>query len=342
MLMGRFNGLTRAPSLTTSSAADFPDSHDSTVSEAPVLSGPNGAPVPTATLDSCHFHEGDSKVLVSIRHHETPVSSIGLRIGLMEMSHRLARFFRSPALSKDDYADLFLLYLGEDIGARIPQEKIRGYQNIFVRPCDVIFHCLRDLYEIIRRRRPGFTENDLVAYINWFLTHEAGCISRQIAAVARGNPYLGKVIPENFPDFLEPDRARHCEYTDVNPDLQGYLNLNPEGVRGKTSLGARARSLDRPRLPPITWRVWVSWLAGLLVGLAIGHLMLKDGLYGGPRSREFDAGLCPNQLVSGPSGTPDDDGVISDMWVSDEAALCAADSSDSTDLDHSALQTGAN
>ena len=90
-----------------------------------------------------------------------------------------------------------VLTLGEDIDARLPQGKIRGYQNLNTKPSYVIEKCLWDLFEAVKRQRPGCTERDLRDHINWFLTHEEGYIDRRIAKIAKASKG-GKVIPDDL------------------------------------------------------------------------------------------------------------------------------------------------
>merc|ERR1719291_473438 len=179
----------------------------------------------------------------------SPISGPPVSPGLKDMADKLAEFFRSPALDKNDYADFFLMYLGEDMDVRLPQGKIRGYQNLLVRPCDVILHCLHNLLEAIKLRRPGYTERDMAAYINWFLTHEEGYISGSIATIATSEPYLGKVIPGDFPDFIEPESnlltrcaPRHREDSEA-PTCLG-LQRTPDSNSGSTLVVSGAPSFS--------------------------------------------------------------------------------------------------
>ena len=87
---------------------------------------------------------------------------------------------------------------GEDIDERLPQGKIRDYQNRNTKPSWVIEKCLWDLFESVKRQRPGYTERNLRDHINWFLTHEEGYIDRRIAEIAKSKPYCGKVIPDDL------------------------------------------------------------------------------------------------------------------------------------------------
>ena len=50
---------------------------------------------------------------------------------------------------------------GEDIDERLPQGKIRRYQNLNTKPSHVIYSCLWDLFEAVKQRRPGYTERNL-------------------------------------------------------------------------------------------------------------------------------------------------------------------------------------
>ena len=115
---------------------------------------------------------------------------------IKHMSNHLSAFFTNPSFYKDDYADAFLMYLGEDMDIRIPQGKIRGYQNTCSTPCEVIERCLNDLFMKLRQHKPGCTENDLRSHINWFITYEEGYIDKRIARVAKAEPYNGMVIPD--------------------------------------------------------------------------------------------------------------------------------------------------
>jgi len=263
------------------------------------LSVSGGVPASTPHLEAPVF----------IGFHETPASSLRLRPGLQVMAARLSEFFRSPILSRDDYADLFLMYVGEDIDARVPQGKIRGYQNTFARPFDVIFHCLHDLLEAARLRRPRYSEDDLSAYINWFLTHDSGYICKSVADIARGAPYFGKVIPGNFPDYVAPntnvftpcisgsppepsgaDAVR--ELFSVLPDLdflddvvdsyadldcpssdQEYPGFSYSNVIQKPIRAAWIEYFGRLEVQSIVCWALVFLFVGTSVGLIVGHLM---------------------------------------------------------------------
>ena len=103
--------------------------------------------------------------------------------------------FRSEQYKHENSLNFFE---GEDIDARLPQGKIRRYQNLNTKPSYVIEKCLWDLFEAVRQRRPGYTERNLRDHINWFLTHEEGYIDRRIAEIAKSEPYRGKVIPDDL------------------------------------------------------------------------------------------------------------------------------------------------
>lgn len=246
---------------------------------------------------------------VFVGFHETPASSLRLRPWLQVIAARLSEFFRSPTLSRDDYADIFLMYLGEDIGARVPQGKIRGYQNTFARPFDVIFHCLHDLLEAARLRRPWYSEDDLSAYINWFLTHDSGYICKSVADIARGAPYFGKVIPGNFPDYVAPntnvftpctsgsppessgaDTVRelfsalpYLDFLDDVVDSEADLDcpssgqecpgLSDSNMSQKPIRGARIESFGGLEVLSIACWALMFLCVGTAVGLIVGHLM---------------------------------------------------------------------
>ena len=106
---------------------------------------------------------------------------------------RLLEFFTGPEFCVDDYADLFLLFLGEDIGVRLPGGKIRGYQNIHTQRIKVINCCLTDMLAVIRKRRPGYTEANLGDYLDAFLSDKDGWMGKKISKKARDPPYLGYV-----------------------------------------------------------------------------------------------------------------------------------------------------
>ena len=74
--------------------------------------------------------------------------------------------FKQPSAPRFDHlckrSALNINFLeGEDIDERLPQGKIRRYQNLNTKPSDVIFRCLWDLFEAVKQRRPGYTERNL-------------------------------------------------------------------------------------------------------------------------------------------------------------------------------------
>lgn len=113
---------------------------------------------------------------------------------IQQMSIQLATFFTHPELCRDDYADLFLMYLGEDLEARLPQGLVRGYQNLYGYPVQVIMRSLDSLFAALQQKRPSFSEKNLEDHINWFLTFGDGYIDRRIARIAMAAPYNGKVV----------------------------------------------------------------------------------------------------------------------------------------------------
>ena len=108
-------------------------------------------------------------------------------------SQRLLEFFTGPEFCVDDYADLFLLFLGEDIGVRLPGGKIRGYQNAHTQRIEVMNCCLTDMLAVIRKRRPDYTEANFGNYLDAFLSDEDGWMDKKIAKRARDPPYSGYV-----------------------------------------------------------------------------------------------------------------------------------------------------
>ena len=110
------------------------------------------------------------------------------------MSFQLAQFFSNPGLRCDDYASLFLTYLGEKLGARLPQGLLRGYQSVYVQPVQVMTMGLNSLVIVLRQKRPTFSDQDLADDINWLLTLRYGYIGRRTARIASGLPYNGKVV----------------------------------------------------------------------------------------------------------------------------------------------------
>ena len=112
---------------------------------------------------------------------------------LAGFSHRLLHFFTGPEFCADDYADLFLMYVGEDDGYRIPQGLIRGRQNTCRRPFDVMLWGLQYLYSLIKAARPNYSEREFGEYLDAFLTDETGYAGRKIAQMAQAAPYYGRV-----------------------------------------------------------------------------------------------------------------------------------------------------
>ena len=147
--------------------------------------------------------------------------------GVRSMSVHLAAFFTNPLFDDDDYADAFLMFLGEDLDVCIPQGQLRGYQNTYADPVHVIERSLRVLLERIRVGKPDYSEGDLAAHINWFLTHEEGYIEARISRVARASPYNGKVLPQK-------------------PSAKDDENImSHEAVGGNGHLGERATTTPR-------------------------------------------------------------------------------------------------
>ena len=125
---------------------------------------------------------------------------------LVGFSHRLLHFFTGPEFCADDYADLFLMYVGEDDGCRIPQGLIRGCQNTCRRPLDVMLWGLQYLYSRLKAARPNYSEHEFGEYLDAFLTDETGYAGRRIAQRAQAAPYYGRIARARRPESEGPHR----------------------------------------------------------------------------------------------------------------------------------------
>ena len=112
---------------------------------------------------------------------------------LWGFSRRLLDFFTGPDFCTDDYADSFLMFVGEDAEVRIPQGKIRGLQNTCSRRIEVMYRCLSDMFTALQTKRPGYTEAEFGVFIDNFLIDGDGYIERKIAVKAQSPPYFGYI-----------------------------------------------------------------------------------------------------------------------------------------------------
>ena len=112
---------------------------------------------------------------------------------LWGFSRRLLEFFTGPDFCTDDYADRFLMFLGEGAGVRIPQGRIRGLQNTCSRRIEVMHQCLTDMFAALRAKQPDYTEAKFGVLLDDFLVDGDGYIEREVARKARSPPYSGYV-----------------------------------------------------------------------------------------------------------------------------------------------------
>ena len=117
-------------------------------------------------------------------------------------AHRILNYYSDPEFCTDDYADLFLMYLGEndeENSFRLPQGRIRGLQNLYdtwrspERRIEVIITCLTDIFTAMKRKNPNYTELEFGDFIDNFMTDEEGYHGPQRARKAKGAPYFGHV-----------------------------------------------------------------------------------------------------------------------------------------------------
>ena len=122
-------------------------------------------------------------------------------------SRRLVDFFTGPGTCKEDYANDFLMFLGEDDGFRIPQGLLRECQNLRRSPVEVMRWGLGYVFSAVRAARPAYSEQEFGEYLDMFLTDETGYIGRKIAQRAQAAPYFGRVARSQLPEGGGPFRV---------------------------------------------------------------------------------------------------------------------------------------
>ena len=117
----------------------------------------------------------------------------GLGDDIDGFAHRILHFFADPGFDEGDYAEVLLMFIGEDDGHRIPQGLIREQRNLCRQPIDVLRWGLKYVFLSLKAVNPSYSELEFGSYLDNFLTNGTGYAGWKIALKAKSAPYFGRV-----------------------------------------------------------------------------------------------------------------------------------------------------